>query len=157
MCLAVFVELPRYEERGRPFMAFVHGIAPNVLSEVFRRRARSPAIDRAALDADEHEALIHETRLCANSSADPSQLSCRSMRPTSCAAHSGFSQPARRTSWSCDWASATQRAGGMPSRHDRGLGSPCPHRAMIRLQQEVISGSSSNPIRPLASPICKAS
>lgn len=66
VCLAVFVALPRYKERGRPFMAFVHGIASNVVNDAFRRRARSPAIDRSALDPDEHDHQVPP-----DASADP--------------------------------------------------------------------------------------
>jgi len=40
ICLAVFGALPRYRDRGRPFEAFVHGIASRKVADALRSLAR---------------------------------------------------------------------------------------------------------------------
>jgi RNA polymerase sigma-70 factor, ECF subfamily len=42
ICLAVFRALPRYRDRGRPFEAFVHGIASRKVADARRALARCP-------------------------------------------------------------------------------------------------------------------
>lgn len=41
VCLAVLTALPRYRDQGRPFMAFVYGIAAHKVADVHRAGARS--------------------------------------------------------------------------------------------------------------------
>lgn len=41
VCLAVVTALPRYREQGRPFMAFVYGIAAHKVADAHRGAARS--------------------------------------------------------------------------------------------------------------------
>ena len=41
VCLAVITALPRYREQGRPFMAFVYGIAAHKVADAHRGSARS--------------------------------------------------------------------------------------------------------------------
>ncbi len=42
ICIAVFRALPRYRERGRPFEAFVHGVASRKVADARRALARHP-------------------------------------------------------------------------------------------------------------------
>ena len=42
ICLAVLAALPRYRDRGRPFEAFVHGIASRKVADAQRAFARHP-------------------------------------------------------------------------------------------------------------------
>lgn len=42
VCLAVVTALPRYRDEGRPFTAFVFGVAANKLREAARSAARRP-------------------------------------------------------------------------------------------------------------------
>jgi RNA polymerase sigma-70 factor, ECF subfamily len=42
ICLAVFRALPRYRDRGRPFEAFVHGVAARKVADARRAIARHP-------------------------------------------------------------------------------------------------------------------
>jgi RNA polymerase sigma-70 factor (ECF subfamily) len=42
ICLAVLRALPRYRDRGRPFEAFVHGIASRKVADAMRALARHP-------------------------------------------------------------------------------------------------------------------
>ncbi|UZJ25383.1 sigma-70 family RNA polymerase sigma factor [Rhodococcus antarcticus] len=41
VCLAVITALPRYRDQGRPFMAFVYGIAAHKVADAHRGAARS--------------------------------------------------------------------------------------------------------------------
>ncbi|GAB2931462.1 sigma-70 family RNA polymerase sigma factor [Rhodococcus aerolatus] len=41
VCLAVLTALPRYRDQGRPFMAFVYGIAAHKVADVHRSGSRS--------------------------------------------------------------------------------------------------------------------
>lgn len=41
VCIAVLSALPRYRDQGRPFEAFVHGIAARKVADAQRRQARS--------------------------------------------------------------------------------------------------------------------
>lgn len=43
VCLAVMTALPRYRDQGRPFMAFVYGIAAHKVADAHRNVARSKA------------------------------------------------------------------------------------------------------------------
>ena len=41
VCLAVMTALPRYQDQGRPFMAFVYGIAAHKVADAHRSSARN--------------------------------------------------------------------------------------------------------------------
>lgn len=41
VCLAVMTALPRYQDQGRPFMAFVYGIAAHKVADAHRNAARN--------------------------------------------------------------------------------------------------------------------
>jgi len=41
VCLAVMTALPRYQDQGRPFMAFVYGIAAHKVADAHRSAARN--------------------------------------------------------------------------------------------------------------------
>lgn len=41
VCLAVMTALPRYQDQGRPFMAFVYGIAAHKVADAHRNSARN--------------------------------------------------------------------------------------------------------------------
>ncbi|MDF0531953.1 sigma-70 family RNA polymerase sigma factor [Tsukamurella sp. 8F] len=43
VCMAVMTALPRYEDQGRPFMAFVYGIAAHKVADGFRSAGRNKA------------------------------------------------------------------------------------------------------------------
>ncbi|MGL4305721.1 MAG: sigma-70 family RNA polymerase sigma factor [Mycobacteriaceae bacterium] len=43
VCLAVMTALPRYRDQGRPFMAFVYGIAAHKVADAHRNTARNRA------------------------------------------------------------------------------------------------------------------
>ncbi len=43
VCLAVMTALPRYQDQGRPFMAFVYGIAAHKVADAHRSAARNRA------------------------------------------------------------------------------------------------------------------
>ncbi len=69
ICIAVLAALPRFRDQGRPFMAFVHGIASRMLSDVHRSRTRhridplDPDFDAESSGAGPVElALRRETR-----------------------------------------------------------------------------------------------
>ncbi|MCX6463972.1 MAG: sigma-70 family RNA polymerase sigma factor [Pseudonocardiales bacterium] len=50
VCLAVLTALPGYRDRGRPFLAFVHRVARNVVTDVVRRRGRDRIDPRVRTD-----------------------------------------------------------------------------------------------------------
>jgi RNA polymerase sigma-70 factor (ECF subfamily) len=67
VCLAAVMALPRYCDRGRPFLAFVYGIAAHKVADAYRavgrdlsyptetvpeRRSAEPGPEEAAVDAD---------------------------------------------------------------------------------------------------------
>jgi RNA polymerase sigma-70 factor (ECF subfamily) len=67
VCLAAVMALPRYHDRGRPFLAFVYGIAAHKVADAYRavgrdlsyaaesvpeRRSTDAGPEQAALDAD---------------------------------------------------------------------------------------------------------
>jgi RNA polymerase sigma-70 factor, ECF subfamily len=67
VCLAAVMALPRYRDRGRPFLAFVYGIAAHKVADAYRaagrdlsyptdsvpdRRSSEPGPEQAAIDAD---------------------------------------------------------------------------------------------------------
>jgi len=43
VCMAVLTALPRYRHVGRPFSAFVYGIAAHKVADAYRRDARDPS------------------------------------------------------------------------------------------------------------------
>ena len=43
VCMAVMTALPRYQDQGRPFMAFVYGIASHKVADAHRNAARNKA------------------------------------------------------------------------------------------------------------------
>ena len=43
VCLAVFAALPNYRDQGRPFLAFVYGIAAHKVADAHRSSARNRA------------------------------------------------------------------------------------------------------------------
>ncbi|MCX5042424.1 sigma-70 family RNA polymerase sigma factor [Aldersonia sp. NBC_00410] len=43
VCLAVMTALPRYRDKGRPFMAFVYGIASHKVADAHRNASRNKA------------------------------------------------------------------------------------------------------------------
>jgi RNA polymerase sigma-70 factor, ECF subfamily len=67
VCLAAVMALPRYRDRGRPFLAFVYGIAAHKVADAYRavgrdlsyptetlpeRLSAEPGPEQAAIDAD---------------------------------------------------------------------------------------------------------
>lgn len=67
VCLAAVMALPRYRDRGRPFLAFVYGIAAHKVADAYRavgrdlsyptesvpeRRSSEPGPEQAAIDGD---------------------------------------------------------------------------------------------------------
>lgn len=67
VCLAVMTALPRYQDQGRPFMAFVYGIAAHKVADAHRNSARNksePMADVpdviAVTDGPEQRALDSE-------------------------------------------------------------------------------------------------
>jgi RNA polymerase sigma-70 factor, ECF subfamily len=67
VCLAAVMALPRYRDRGRPFLAFVYGIAAHKVADAYRAVGRDPSYptesvperlssepgpEQSALDAD---------------------------------------------------------------------------------------------------------
>jgi RNA polymerase sigma-70 factor (ECF subfamily) len=67
VCLAAVTALPRYRDRGRPFLAFVYGIAAHKVADAFRaagrdlsyptatipdHRSAEPGPEQSAIDAD---------------------------------------------------------------------------------------------------------
>ena len=68
VCLAVMTALPRYQDQGRPFMAFVYGIAAHKVADAHRSSARNrsdPVADVPEVmsleDSPEEHALNAET------------------------------------------------------------------------------------------------
>lgn len=68
VCLAVMTALPRYQDQGRPFMAFVYGIAAHKVADAHRSAARNRADPVAEVpesmsldDSPEEQALNAET------------------------------------------------------------------------------------------------
>ncbi len=68
VCLAVMTALPRYQDQGRPFMAFVYGIAAHKVADAHRSTARNrsdPVADVPEVmsleDSPEEHALNAET------------------------------------------------------------------------------------------------
>jgi RNA polymerase sigma-70 factor (ECF subfamily) len=43
VCVVLLTALPRYRDVGRPFLAFVHRVAVNEVSDAYRAAARRPA------------------------------------------------------------------------------------------------------------------
>ncbi|RVW05142.1 sigma-70 family RNA polymerase sigma factor [Rhodococcus xishaensis] len=68
VCLAVMTALPRYKDQGRPFMAFVYGIAAHKVADAHRNSARNKSDPVAEVpdvvsseDGPEARALSSET------------------------------------------------------------------------------------------------
>ncbi|AVP69675.1 sigma-70 family RNA polymerase sigma factor [Rhodococcus hoagii] len=68
VCLAVMTALPRYQDQGRPFMAFVYGIAAHKVADAHRNAARNKSDPVAEVpdvvsadDSPEERALNSET------------------------------------------------------------------------------------------------
>ncbi|WP_371856495.1 RNA polymerase sigma factor ShbA [Nocardia anaemiae] len=53
VCLAVLTALPRYRDQGRPFMAYVYGIASHKVAEAHRAAAARQRDDLAAQPAEQ--------------------------------------------------------------------------------------------------------
>lgn len=70
VCLAVLTALPRYRDLGRPFSAFVFGIARNKIADLHRQAARDPSLPVDVLP--DHPADSHgpEDVALARASAD---------------------------------------------------------------------------------------
>jgi RNA polymerase sigma-70 factor, ECF subfamily len=49
VCLAAVMALPRYCDRGRPFLAFVYGIAAHKVADAYRAASRDPAYPTEAI------------------------------------------------------------------------------------------------------------
>jgi RNA polymerase sigma-70 factor (ECF subfamily) len=66
VCIGVLGALPRYEERGRPFLALVHRIAVHEVGDAYRAAARSPELADLVPDRPDHaagpeeRALVHD-------------------------------------------------------------------------------------------------
>ena len=68
VCMAVFTALPRYGDQGRPFLAFVCGIAAHKVADAHRSAARNCAVPvaevpDAADTADGPEAQVIQVEL----------------------------------------------------------------------------------------------
>jgi RNA polymerase sigma-70 factor, ECF subfamily len=69
ICLAILGALPRYRDRGRPFEAFVHGVASRKVADARRALARHP-LPVADLPEDADDAPTPEDRAVAVSEAE---------------------------------------------------------------------------------------
>ena len=64
VCLAAVMALPRYRDRGRPFLAFVYGIAAHKVADAYRAAGRDHAYptdsipDHRSTDPDPEQAAI---------------------------------------------------------------------------------------------------
>jgi RNA polymerase sigma-70 factor, ECF subfamily len=64
VCLAAVMALPRYRDRGRPFLAFVYGIAAHKVADAYRAASRDLAYptesipERRAADAGPEQVAI---------------------------------------------------------------------------------------------------
>jgi RNA polymerase sigma-70 factor, ECF subfamily len=68
VCLAVLTALPSYRDQGRPFLAFVYGIAGHKVADAFRSSARNRAepvseVPDTADEADGPEAQVMQVEL----------------------------------------------------------------------------------------------
>jgi len=69
VCLAVVTALPRYQDQGKPFVAFVYGIAAHKVADAYRSHARNRTTTMAELpdrfdpeDTPEHRAIQADDR-----------------------------------------------------------------------------------------------
>ena len=69
VCLAVVTALPRYRDQGRPFIAFVYGIAAHKVADAHRSHARNRTTAMADVpdrfdpdDTPEHRAIQADDR-----------------------------------------------------------------------------------------------
>lgn len=60
ICLAVATSIPNYVDRGRPFMAFVYGIAANKVADAHRFFARDVANPTEDVPETEHDSFTPE-------------------------------------------------------------------------------------------------
>ncbi|MFC5951410.1 sigma-70 family RNA polymerase sigma factor [Pseudonocardia lutea] len=66
VCIGVLGALPRYEDRGLPFLALVHRIAVHEVGDAYRAAARSPELADLVPDRPDHatgpeeHALVHD-------------------------------------------------------------------------------------------------
>ena len=60
ICLAVAQALPRYKDQGRPFMAFVYGIASNKVADAYRSIARDKTSPTEIIPESTDEGLTPE-------------------------------------------------------------------------------------------------
>lgn len=64
VCLAAVMALPRYRDRGRPFLAFVYGIAAHKVADAYRAASRDPSYptetipERRSAEPDPEQAAI---------------------------------------------------------------------------------------------------
>ncbi|MCE0766293.1 RNA polymerase sigma factor ShbA [Pseudonocardia kujensis] len=63
VCIGVLGALPRYEDRGRPFLALVHRIAVHEVGDAYRAAARSPELADLVPDRADHAAGPEERAL----------------------------------------------------------------------------------------------
>jgi RNA polymerase sigma-70 factor, ECF subfamily len=63
VCVAVLRALPRYEDRGRPFLAFVHRIAVREVADAYRDAARDPLLAELVPDRPDPDAGPEERAL----------------------------------------------------------------------------------------------
>lgn len=70
VCVAVLRSLPRYEDRGAPFEAFVYGIASNKVADAMRSSLRAPEPTDELPDEVDLDAGPLDTVLVAERSAD---------------------------------------------------------------------------------------
>jgi RNA polymerase sigma-70 factor (ECF subfamily) len=70
VCIAVLSALPRYEDQGRPFEAFVFAIAGRKLADVHRGAARTPVPTDELPDHPDQEGAGPEAQLLRRTEAD---------------------------------------------------------------------------------------
>jgi RNA polymerase sigma-70 factor (ECF subfamily) len=68
VCLAVLTALPSYRDQGRPFLAFVYGIAAHKVADALRSAARNrtepvPEIPDSAIQGDNPEQRVMQAEL----------------------------------------------------------------------------------------------
>ncbi|BBX48321.1 ECF RNA polymerase sigma factor SigD [Mycobacterium cookii] len=75
VCLATVMALPRYRDRGRPFLAFVYGIAAHKVADAFRAAGRDPSYPTATIpDHRSAEPGPEQTAIDAESATRMSEL-----------------------------------------------------------------------------------
>jgi RNA polymerase sigma-70 factor (ECF subfamily) len=74
ICLAVFRALPDYRDRGRPFEAFVHGIASRKVADARRALARHPLPTAELPEQVDHAPTPEDTVMRSSEAESASQL-----------------------------------------------------------------------------------